>query len=46
MKRNFKIIIVLVLVYWFVANTVYRLRHPEKTETQLLLSVKDAMLWR
>lgn len=33
-------------VYTGVACLVYALRHPEKTDTQRLLEIKEALLWR
>ena len=35
--------VIYVVVTW---TLIYRLRHPEFTETQLFLSFWDAMCWR
>lgn len=33
-------------LYWGIAYTRYRFRHPELTGTQLLLHFKDIVSWR
>lgn len=37
---------VAVAVYIVVAMSVFRLRHPDMSETQLFLHLWDAMTWR
>lgn len=39
-------IVFLISIYLMVAITVYRFRHPDKTETRLFLDFVDALLWR
>lgn len=31
--------------YLFIASTVYAFRHPEKTSTQRLIEIKEALLF-
>jgi hypothetical protein len=38
-------IAVIFAVYVMVSVIAYRFRHPEMTETQLLVNVRDALLW-
>ena len=39
-------IVIVASVYFTIAITVHRFRHPEKTETQLISSIPEALLWR
>jgi DNA-directed RNA polymerase subunit L len=46
MKKKYAIILLAILAYVGVAFTVYRFKHPELTETQLILKTCDALTWR
>lgn len=40
------IAIVAFMLYAGVCSTAYRFRHPEQTETQVLLNMPDALRWQ
>lgn len=39
-------LILIVILYLTISGTVYRFRHPEMTETQLVLHLWDWVTWR
>jgi hypothetical protein len=45
-KRLFLIMLIVVSFYVAVAFTVYRFKHPELTETELILHSKEALTWQ
>lgn len=40
------ILLAVASLYFIIADIRYRLKHPEMTETQLLLNLDDIVLWR
>ena len=39
-------VIVLTVLYTIISTTVYALRHPERTMTQVFLETPDAWRWK
>lgn len=37
---------VVVVTYFVVSSMVYQFRHPDMTQTRVLLNIKDVLLWR
>lgn len=44
--KVFTNILIAVLIYVVLSIFGHRMRHPEYTETQLFLKMRDALLWR
>jgi hypothetical protein len=45
-KKNLKIAAILILGYVLVSSSTYRFKHPEKTETQLILDIGKSLTWK
>jgi membrane-anchored glycerophosphoryl diester phosphodiesterase (GDPDase) len=46
MKRAYRLVVVVILIYLSMAFIVYRFRHPEQTETELILNIFDALTFK
>ncbi len=42
-KKVCPIVLGIIVLYWFLSMMIYRFRHPDMTETQLLLHLWDAL---
>lgn len=41
-----QVIAVVIFLYVAVSAIVYQFRHPDMTQTRVILNIKDVLLWR
>ncbi len=46
MRTYIRVIGLVLLAYWVASYATYSVRHPEKTQTQKLLNIKDVLLFK
>ena len=45
-EKLLKIVVLILVIYLFAAQITYRFKHPELTDTQRILHLGDALLWK
>jgi hypothetical protein len=46
LKLTIYLIISVIVFYVMIAGLRYRFAHPEKTQPQVILEIKDVLLWK